>query len=334
MKLNCTELGLKKYLLLVIFGLATLFSPLNSQAQGINVILDTDIDSDVDDVGALAMLHTLADHNRVEILGVIVTSDDPFAPGCTSVINQFFGRPDIPIGVEPGISLNNHSRYTRQLSEEFPGAISDYDEAEDAVQVYRRLLANAQDSSVVLISIGHLTNVARLLDSSPDSYSDLNGVELVAKKVKLWSCMGGHFPEGKEANFYRPDPASTVHSVRNWPGRVVFAGWEIGQEIITGGLFLRNYLPEDSPVWRAYQLYNNFSGRQSWDQASVLYAISPEKDYWQLEENGQVVVAEDGSNTWEQGNTSNQAYLKVNHAPEELAKIIDALMVGVYSDGF
>lgn len=302
--------------------------------QGIRVILDTDIDSDVDDVGALAMLHTLADHGRVEILGVVVTSDDPYAPACTSSLNSYFGRPELPIGVEHGISLNHHSRYTREISEEFPGSITDYNQAEDAVLLYRRLLVESPDSSVVVISIGHLTNIARLLASSGDEISPLSGKELVDQKVKLWSCMGGHFPEGKEANFYRPDPESTVYSVANWPGKVVFAGWEIGQEIITGGLFLKQYLDKDSPVWRAYELYNNFAGRQSWDQASVLYAVSPEKGYWGLEENGRVKVAQDGSNVWKVGEKSNQAYLKVNHSPEELAKIIDALMVGVYGEGF
>lgn len=37
-----------------------------------NVILDTDIDSDVNDVEALAMLHTLADREQIDLLGVIV----------------------------------------------------------------------------------------------------------------------------------------------------------------------------------------------------------------------------------------------------------------------
>jgi hypothetical protein len=34
----------------------------------INIILDTDMESDVDDVGALAMLHALADFGIYEIL--------------------------------------------------------------------------------------------------------------------------------------------------------------------------------------------------------------------------------------------------------------------------
>jgi len=57
--------------------------------QPIRMILDTDMDSDVDDAGALAMLHTLMDHQIIDLLGIIVTSDDPFAPSCTDAINHY-----------------------------------------------------------------------------------------------------------------------------------------------------------------------------------------------------------------------------------------------------
>lgn len=316
------------YFLLIFFGYTTVY------AQTIKVILDTDIDSDVDDVGALAMLHTLADHGKVEILGVIVTSDDKYAPACTDAINHFFNRPEIPIGVEKGIRLQHISKYTKEIAEGFPKRIQTYEDAVDATTLYRQLLSDAEDQSVVLISIGHLTNLAHLLKSGPDGISPLSGIDLVKQKVKLWSCMGGMYPEGKEANFYRPDPASTVYSVENWPGEVVFGGWELGNEIITGGLFLQQYLDSSNPVSQAYKLYNNFSGRQSWDQASILYAVSPDKGYWDLVRDGHCHVYPDGSNRWIPGEPGKQAYLQKKADPREVAKIIDALMVGIYSPSF
>ena len=48
------------------------------------VIVDTDIDSDVDDAGTLAMLYTLHKQHKINLLGTIVTSDDPFAVTCVS----------------------------------------------------------------------------------------------------------------------------------------------------------------------------------------------------------------------------------------------------------
>lgn len=300
----------------------------------VKVILDTDIDSDVDDVGALAMLHTFADNKSVEILGVIVTSEDKYAPMCTDAINHYFGRPDIPVGALKGVPLRDNSKYTRQLSQEFPHRLSSYEEAEDATALYRRLLASQPDASVVIITIGHLTSLRNLIESKPDQHSALSGLDLIKRKVKLWSCMGGMYPEGKEANFYRPDPASTKASVEKWPVQVVFAGWEVGDKIITGGAFLQKALSNKSPVWRAYQLYNNFEGRQSWDQASVLYAVSTSNDYWDLKKDGHLVVAKDGSNKWVSGAKGRQAYLVEKMPPVEVAKVIDALMTGKYSAGF
>jgi inosine-uridine nucleoside N-ribohydrolase len=300
----------------------------------VKIILDADIDSDVDDVGALAMLHTLADHQVVEILGVVVTSDDRHAPSCTDAINHYFGRPHLPIGVEKGIELREFSKYTKALSEEFAHDLDVYGEAEEATALYRRLLSTQPDSSVIIISIGHLTNIRNLLESTPDEHSALSGRELIQKKVKLWSCMGGTYPEGKEANFYRPDPESTQIAVNNWPGEVVFSGWEIGNRILTGGDFLKKTLSPESPVWRAYQLYNGFAGRPSWDQTSILFAISPDQDYWEVKKEGHVQVEADGSNQWVEGKETNHAHLVEKMAPVEVAKIIDALMAGIYSPGF
>jgi inosine-uridine nucleoside N-ribohydrolase len=308
--------------------------PASLHAQSTKVILDTDIDSDVDDVGALAMLHVLADHYAVDILGVIVTSDDKYAPLCTDAINHYFNRPEIPIGVQKGIPLQESSKYTKEISEEFEHGLSSYADAEEATDLYRKLLSSQPDSSVIIITIGHLTNLRNLIESKPDGYSNLTGVDLIKKKVKLWSCMGGMYPEGKEANFYRPDPESTRISVEKWPVQVVFAGWEIGNKIKTGGEYLRKTLSPKSPVWRAYQLYNNFKGRASWDQASVLYAVTNSNDYWDLQKEGQVVVSEDGSNKWHSGENDHQAYLVEKMDPNEVAKIIDALMIGIYSPRF
>jgi hypothetical protein len=46
------------------------------------------------------------------------------------------------------------------------------------------------------------------------------------------------------------------------------------------------------------------------------------------------VVLEDGSNKWINGKESNQAYLIEKMKPTEVAKIIDALMVGIYGPSF
>lgn len=158
------------------------------QAAGfaqVSVILDTDIDSDVDDVEALAMLHTLADQKKINLLAVIVTSDDPFAPLCVSAINNYFGRPKLPVGFlknQQEIIHRDRYKYTKQISEEFPRRLKSHEKAADAVSLYRKLLSRSDDSSVVIVTIGHLTTLQNLLRSKPDKSSSLTGHELVQKK--------------------------------------------------------------------------------------------------------------------------------------------------------
>lgn len=294
------------------------------------VILDTDMDSDVDDVEALAMLHTLADEKKIDLLGVIVTSDDPYAALCTDAINTYFKRPHLPIGVlKNQTQLKNHSKYTKQIAEEFPHRLQSQEQALDATALYRQLLSQSPDTSVVIITIGHLTNLQNLLQSKADKYSSLSGKELVRKKAAKWLCMGGMFPQGKEANFYRPDPGSTVYCLKAWEKQVVFAGWEIGEKIKTGGEYLQSKLTANSPVYRAYQLYNNFQGRASWDQVAVFLLINKAEKYFEIFTNGYCQVEEDGSNHWIAGKESMHAYVRFKPGIDfqEIGRVMDDMAI-------
>jgi hypothetical protein len=275
-----------------------------------SVILDADIDSDVDDVAALAMLHTLVSTKHIKLAGVIVTSDDPYSALCTDAINTYFQHGNIPIGfLKKQPQLKNHSKYTRQISEEFPHRLKSYTDAWEAVALYRKLLSDSKNNSVVIITIGHLSSLQDLLKSGADKYSRLNGKELAQKKVSKWICMGGIFPSGKEANFYRPDPGSTVYCLTEWTDPVIFCGWEVGKQIISGGQDLKKDLNAESPVYRAFELYNNFAGRPSWDQVAVLLLNDDYRKYFDLVQGGYCQVDADGSNRWVLGTKGNHSYI-------------------------
>src|SRR5689334_9393496 len=66
------------------------------------VIFDTDMGNDVDDALALAVLHALESRGECRLLAVTVTKDEPYAAPYVDVVNTFYGRPDIPIGVVRG----------------------------------------------------------------------------------------------------------------------------------------------------------------------------------------------------------------------------------------
>ena len=152
----------------------------------------------------------------------------------------------------------------------FPHRLASAADAPQAATLYRRLLARQPDQSVVFISIGLLTNVAARIDSKPDAASGLAGRELVAKKVRVWVCMGGTFVSGREFNLYSDIPA-TRRAVEAWPTPIVFSGFEIGQGVGTGA-GLRE-LPATNPLRRAYELFNGLADHPSWDQTAVLYAV-------------------------------------------------------------
>lgn len=299
------------------------------------LILDTDMESDVDDVGALAMLHALADFGEIDLLGVMVVAKNDWSVLAADRINTYFDRPDLPLGRLIGEGVDRDSRYAQAVAESFPATRANVEEVPDAVGQYRRILASQPDESVVVLTIGYLTNLQDLLNSGADDYSDLTGQELVEKKVSTWVAMGGMFPDGGvESNFGRFDPEAASYVVENWPTEAHFADWEVGN-FKTGHSILD--LPESSPVRLAYKRFGRIP-HKSWDQVATLYAVrglgrGPESG-WSLSEPGHVqITPEDNFTDWRSDRTldhyadDGQHYLIQKTSNAELADAINALMM-------
>ena len=64
----------------------------------VNIIFDTDMGGDCDDVGALFILHGAVERGEARLLATMgCISADTIAP-CLDAINTWFGRPEIPVG--------------------------------------------------------------------------------------------------------------------------------------------------------------------------------------------------------------------------------------------
>jgi hypothetical protein len=61
------------------------------------IIVDTDIFSDVDDVGALAVANVLHNCGLADLLGVVVNTNSKYGALAASVINTYYGNGDVPI---------------------------------------------------------------------------------------------------------------------------------------------------------------------------------------------------------------------------------------------
>jgi inosine-uridine nucleoside N-ribohydrolase len=313
----------------------------------VKVILDTDIGPDVDDAGAVALLHALADRGEVEILAMNCNTTCEWGAPCLDAFNTYYGRGNIPIGTLKGKGSSGDSpewsglTYNRYIAQHFPNDLKNGTQAPNAVAVYRKILASQADTSVTLISIGALTNLRNLLDSPADQLSQLNGMELAKRKVKMLSLMAGTYPKGKknDPNFSM-DSIASVKVIAQWPTAIMFSGTEIGQSIKTGVRLLdikddRNPIREAYLQWDAH-FFNMWDStyhggsihpHDSYDQTSVLYAVRGCKDYWKAQTDGYNTVQVNGYNEWQEYPDQNHHYLIQYKNPEVMAMIIDSLMV-------
>jgi hypothetical protein len=315
----------------------------HAAAQPPRIILDVDLAEDVDDAGALALLHALADRGEAEILGILVSSKNESVVPVVEAINRYYGRPDLPIGYQRGHEYGYRnatdpgratpSAYAAPVAAAFPHRLARSSDAPDAAGLCRRLLAAQPDGSVTLVSVGFLTNLRALLDSAPDASSPLDGEALVRRKVKEWVCMGGIFPGGRfpdgsgEYNL-KWDTVASVRAVNDWPTPVVFSGFEIGARVKIGRR-LRD-TPETNPVRACYLHYNGLKDREAWDPTAVLYAVRGAGPYWHLSAPGVCLMharVPHGYSQWIPSPAGGHRYLVEAMAPEDLARVIEDLVV-------
>src|SRR3984885_5119474 len=155
-----------------------------SAAPPLPVVFDTDMGNDVDDALALAMLHAFANRGEVKLLAVTVSKDNPWAAEYVRMVDEYYGRGAIPVGIVHDGKTPEDGLYVRQVCE-LHGRRPNKASVSDAVELLRKTLAAESDGAVTLIQVGFSTNLARLLESTPDHGSTLNGLTLVKKKVRL-----------------------------------------------------------------------------------------------------------------------------------------------------
>jgi fibronectin type 3 domain-containing protein len=300
-------------------------------AQVPKIILDADMSSDHDDIGAIATLHGLADLGECQILGMMVSSLNGATPLCMDAINTYYGRPNIPIGVRPDIG--GIGSYPGTIASEFPHDLTSASQCPTAVSLYRQILASQPDNSVTIVTIGYLTNLKALLQSGPDQYSGLSGTALVAQKVKLLSCMGGAYPGGNEFNFRSSSDDSAYVVVNNWPTRATYSGFEIGNPIVTGGKLQQT--GTNNPIRRVYQLKGG-NAHASWDQTAVYNAVRESEGVWGAQNVGHNNTDVAGANWWstefDPTGNQDQAYL-LQRARTPVQSAIDALMMAPPNNG-
>jgi len=307
------------------------------------VIFDTDMGPDYDDVGALAILHAMADSGEVEILACGSSNLYEKSVQLIEIVNTYFGRAEIPVGAVKGKARSigpwhKIRKWTEELPSRYPHTLPLTPEAQDAVTIYRKVLAQQPDNSVTIVTVGFMTNMKNLLNSPADSISSLPGKELVKRKVKKLVSMGGDFVEKRDVCNYLYDVESAQTVFQNWPGPVIISGGEIGRPIRTGDRLI-TLNTTNSPVVDAYTIsiaedrmdtvstirYRK-GGRSSYDQTAVLVAVRDTSNYFGLER-GIMTVNHDASIEWAPGDSGNHYRLLAKMSKQELTVAIEDLMM-------
>jgi inosine-uridine nucleoside N-ribohydrolase len=319
--------------LIVIVFLFINCSLFAQKQQPVSIIFDTDIAPDYDDVGAMALLHAFADMGKAKILATMSSNAFETTAPAISVLNTYFNRPGIPIGITKTALPNKDcsQQWAQAIISKYPHALKSNDEAMDAVKLYRKILSSQPDKSVTIVSVGFFTNLAGLLNSKSDEYSKLNGMALVKKKVKRLVSMAARIDKdgmsGYEFNVM-VDAAASQKVFADWPTPVTISGFEIGEKILTGIRLINNETIENSPVKDAFQIAlakdNNKLGRNSWDETAVLVAVLGIEPYFgfrklnfEIKDDGRDVVIPGEKFT----------YLVFKQSPVEIGKVIEDLMM-------
>ena len=246
------------------------------------ILFDTDMDSDCDDAGALAMLLHAHNAGRINLAAVIADAPRKYAaPFCAKMCETYGVKTRIGAVREDQYACDpRFADYRRHCAgmaksmfynQKINGGKCDTD-FDDAVQVYREALEQAPDGGAVIVCVGFLTAIAMLLETE-------EGVELMRRKVQRVVSMGDapRIGDGPMNFNYKMDAAAAERFFEKCPVPVTVC--PIGTEIITGGA-LSGSLQEGHPLRVAYESFTGkqHCGRSSWDLVTVYRALYPDDE--------------------------------------------------------
>ena len=289
----------------------------------IPVIFDTDVGNDIDDVLAMQMLFNYEKAGEIDLLGITISKSNPYSIEYIDGYCRLNGKDNIPLGYAyNGVNPEDGGYLRQTLDTIIEGnkilhpQRSIKSNLPEGYKLLRKLLASQQDSSVIFIAVGPETNLARLLKSEADEYSELDGKSLVAQKVKMLSVMGGLY--GNEFDFPEwnliqdLDAAQTVF--KEWPTAVVASGWELGNKLLYPHQSILNDFPESykHPLCVSYKIYDKMPyDRQTWDLTSVLYAIEPKVNHFGLSPQGTITLDSIGHSLFTPSENGKHRYLTI-----------------------
>ena len=252
-----------------------------------NIILDTDIGPDCDDVGALAVLISYAKEYGNKILGVCNCTSNIYGTATIDAVKNFCDSDDFVVGMysKPDFYAD-HAKYNKYIAETYSENYKNNTlKYLPHVEFYRSLLANSEDDSVVLITIGMFNCLSDFLKSQPDEISPLTGIELVKKKVNALVSMAAIYPAGREFNVLCDFEASK-YCFDNFPRPIYLSDFKIGASVFTGYDVATADEHKGDLIFDSYHLYTadwpKPGFNRSFDLTAVQFAFEGVGDVYTL----------------------------------------------------
>lgn len=261
--------------------------------QPVKMILDSDFGSSTDDLFALMMIHHYMDQGRVDLKGIVVDREGVKNAELVDVFNTYYGHPDIPVGLERNGVKNPRCFIPYSGIVDLKNAQGqplfrrshDMNNCPEGYKLYRRLLSEAEDGSLVVVAIGFATTLSQLFESGADEYSPLNGAELFGKKVKAVYIQSGRFESGDSLSGYNMRAASRQSAVfyDRLPRNVdlIMSPSNVGDAM--------DYVPQDvlvdlsatelNPIKAVYTYYTCDTGQRMWDTNCLVQAVEGDAAY-------------------------------------------------------
>ena len=287
------------------------------------IIIDTDLGFDCDDAGALAIANKLKNDGEIDILAVTHSVNKKIGCDAIKLINDYYGNPDIPVGVAERYALNVDEFYEEfyvkfHYAESFPGwgekptfykILNNLNLEKYKNEVYRsakevvvEALEKSEDKSATALCIGQANNVADVLSEN---------AELFNKKVKRVVIMCGNFNdyeyEYRLGDMYWKGEFNVILDVKsmqrlfaekNLP--VYVLDFNQGFDVLSGeGLSMQ----KDNPVRAAYIAHKvgQSLNMPSWDIMALMFASGKFDGMFSLSEKGLVSVDDNGKTTFSLG---------------------------------
>ena len=256
------------------------------------VILDTDLGNDIDDLLALQMLINYEQVGKIALQGISLSKANVHAFELARQYYNAYGTGQPAFGyMTQGPNPDDGHYLTAALAtleaDSLPPA-----ECHEAVDMLRRRLAAGADSSITIIAIGPLTNLARLLHSQGDSLCPLPGNELAKRKVKRLCLMGGDYRYGAAPEWNVAQDVEAARTVfAHWPTDLVASGFEIGSAILFPHERITGDFDERHPLRVGYEHFLDMPyDRPCWDLTAVLYTVEADSAWFGLSERGRIEV--------------------------------------------